>query len=248
MLVRLGSFTFHSDDYPGDTGFTISAWQGWTDGPGQRRDSAARVGGHGSHDAPSFSVDRSFTFRGRYNGSSVADVEQMGEALAGLEGHGLPVTVQRANVRWADARVDRVRFDEAGYAAWADYQVELWLPDPRKFGDLHTWTVANGGSSTMHHYGNAAAAPRFVVSGPHPSGYSITATGRPSFQVDAPLPSGSTDVVDFATGRVRRNGVALVGAVPFPRVWSVPGGGSQAWAFAGTGAGGCVAELTDTFI
>lgn len=251
MHIQLAEFTFHGGDIPGDTGFTVAAAPaGWTGGPGRRRETISRPLVRGSFDSVGASSDLSVTWGGTYHGSSLADVMHMGRALTGLEGvdERVKVVVDWEDNLWAWARVDRVRFVPHGSLPRADYQVELWLPDPVKFGDLHTWTVAANVASTIHHYGNFQAAPRFIVRGPQPAGYSITATGKPSFQVNASLGTSSVDVVDFATGRVYRNGSLLVGFVSFPRTWTVPGGGQQTWTFAGTGAGTCTAELTDTFI
>jgi hypothetical protein len=248
--VQLGSLTFHGGDLPGSTGFTVSSISGWASGPAVKRDHIARPLRPGSFRMPSQPADHSVIWRGRYYGSSLADVIEAGRDLSGLAGLGdaVRLTVDWEGVLWSDVHVDMVRYDPAGAFPWADYQVEAWLPDPAKYGEVRSWIVPANQVSSMHHDGNFSASPRFVVAGPQPAGYSITATSKPSFQVNTPLPSGSTDVVDFATGRVFRNGALLVGAVSFPRVWSVPPGVVQSWSFAGTGSGTCTAELTDTFI
>ncbi|MGC5078455.1 hypothetical protein [Agrococcus sp. DT81.2] len=248
MHIRIADFVFHGGDLPSPTGFTVSSLTGWTGGPGVKRGTIARQGGPGSFSIKGYATDRVVVFRGRYHGSSIADVQYMNDALSGLESLEQRATVAWPESRWVNAHVDKVRFDPQGALPWADYQVELWVPDSVKFGDLHTvGPVAANVPATLHHYGNTPAYPRFVVSGPQPSGYSIFATGKPSFQVNSPLASGSTDVVDFATGRVYRNGSLLVGGVSFPRTWSVPGGVTQPWSFGGTGSGTCTGEIPDTY-
>lgn len=245
MQIRLGEFVFYSDDYPGASGFTFAGWSGWTDGPGQRRDAAARPSGHGSFRARSFATDRVVSWQGRYTGTSVEDVAYKGQVLTGLEGLDVRVEVQREETLWADVTVDRVRFAESGYAAWADYQIELWMPDPFKYGGVHT-SVSTGANVPTSHRGNTAAHPRFTVTGAMPAGYRIVGKGR-SFVVPGPLASGQTDVVDFRAASVRRDGVLVTGVTP--RTFSVAGGENVSWQLVPvSGSGSAVMSLVDTFI
>lgn len=252
MQITLGGFTFHSDDYPGETGFTIWEQSGWTGGAGSKRQSAARDNAHGAFRVRSHRPDRMFTFAGRYHGSSLADVQHMNDALSGLEGLSLPVVVAWDETRWADVEVDRVRFDPAGYAARADYQVELWMPDPFKYGETRT-TVSAGNSSTYgaivaaHHRGNTSALPKFTVTATSnmTAGYQIKGKDR-TFEVPGPLNVGQVDKVDFSKGTVRRNGVLVAGVVP--RTFDVKGGESADWRlWPLSGAGSATMHLTDTY-
>jgi len=249
LLVRVGEIEFRGHT---DRGFLIGpgGFKGWEGAPSTRRDVMERPSRHGDFRADGFKASRLVTLSGTALATSEAELAHMGDVLSGLGARRSRVTVTTlAGTRWADGDVEgEIVFDRVGGRAQAPFKITFWFPDPRKYGETQSWAVAAGGSSSMHHRGNFEASPRFIVSGPQPSGYSFTAPGKPSFQVDAPLASGSTDVVDFRTGRVTRNGAPLLGAVPFPRTWTVPGGVVQSWGFASTGSGGVTAELTDTFI
>lgn len=249
LKVRINEVDFHGHT---DLGFLIGpgGFVGWEGSPATRREGIDLPLGHGSFRSQSFKSGRLLRLSGTALASSEGELASMGDVLSGLGASPSRVTVTTdAGTRWADGSVEgEVRFDRVGGARDADFGFTLWFENPRQFGAVNAWTVLANRPSSMRHDGNFPAHPRFIVRGPQPSGYSITATGKPSFQVNAPLASGSTDVVDFATGRVHRNGVLLVGGVSFPRTWSVPGGAEQSWSFAGTGSGTCTAELTDTFI
>ena len=253
MQVTLGGLTFHSGVLPGSTGFTIAAQSGWTGGAGSKRDNAGREGAHGSFRTPSHRPDRIFTYRGIYKGSSLADVQAMGEVLSGLEGLSLPVTVAWEDTRWSTVEVNHVRFTPAGYKAEADYQVELWMPDPFKYGESRDMPASSGDSVTfgnivqLSHRGNTAALPKFTVTATTSmaSGYQLKGKSR-TFEVPGPLDVGSTDKVDYSTGTVRRDGVLVTGVVP--RVFEVNGGESvdfRLWPL--SGAGKAIPHVTDTY-
>lgn len=246
-VIRLGDFTFYSDEHPGSSGFTFADWSGWTDGPGRKRDAPARRGSAGAYRAKSYPTDRVVTWQGRYHGSSAADVAYMGRVLSGLEGLDLRVEVQREDVLWADAQVDRVRFAESGYASWADYQVELWMPDPHKYGQTRTFATSTNDVVTMHHRGNTRAVPRFTVAGTFPNGYALHASGR-VVQVSGSA-TAITDTVDFRTGMVTRNGTLAPTRLQQAQFWDVPGGAELSWRLDRVGGTGtATAHVTDTYI
>lgn len=236
------------------SGFLIGpeGFRGWEGAPATRREQAAIPFGHGDRETEATKTPRLVTLSGHALAASPLELAYMGDVLAGIAPDpDTLITVQtEAGARWGRCTVEgEVIFDRRGGQSAAPYQLKLLMQDPRKYGRLHTTLgVPANTPRSMVNAGNFPAAPRFIVRGPQPAGWSITATGKPSFQVDVPLAAGSTDVADFATGRVFRNGALLKGAASFPRTWAVPGGQTQTWQFAGTGSGTVDAELTDTFI
>lgn len=254
MQINVGDLAFHGGDLPGATGFTVSSFSGWSDGPGQDRESSRRPGQHGAFDVEGFVSDGVVSWGGRYHGSSLADVIAAGRMLTGLGAVGsrVLVSVDWEGVLWAWARVSRIRFAPEGALPHADYQVELWLPDPFKYGETRE-TVSTGDSVTFgaivqaHHRGNAAAIPKFTVTATSSmaSGYQIKGKSR-TFDVPGPLNVGSTDKIDFRTGQVLRNGVAVSGVVP--QRFSVEGGELVDWRlWPLSGAGTATMHLTDTY-
>lgn len=248
MLIRLGDFTFHGGDLPGPTGFTVASVSGWTGGPGVKRDAQARQNAPGSFRAASFAADRIVSWSGAYHGSSLDDVQYKADALAGVEGRELRVAVAWPDFRWVDATVDRVRFAPEGALPRADYQVDLWLPDPFKYGESRSF-VSSGADVQLWHRGNAASWPVVTVSGSFPSGYRIVHPGG-SFRVGSALSAGSTDVVDFRRGTVHRNGVLLSGVVLTADRRSVPGGVSVPMRVeaVSSGSGQASFAVVDTFL
>lgn len=247
MHIRIADFVFHGGDLPSPAGFTVASIAGWTGGPGVKRDNVARRGAPGAFNIKGHSADRVVTFRGRYHGPSLDDVQYMNDAVSGLESLEQRVTVQWPETRWVDAHVDRVRFDPAGAFPWADYQIELWIPDSYKYGETRT-SVNSGGSFTQSfHRGNAPAHPRFTVSGNMTSGYSLVGKGGRVFSVPQSLPAGQTATVDFRTGVVRHDGVRVASVTPSS--WTVNGGEQVGWQLVPvTGSGTATCYLTDTFL
>lgn len=253
MQITLGGLSFHSGDLPGSTGFTIARQDGWTGGAGSKRDQLAHVGGDGAFRTPSWRPDRMFTWSGLYHGSSLDEVQHVGDVLTGLEGLSLPVTVQWGETRWAQVEVDRVRFEPAGYKPQADYQVELWMPDPFKYGETREY-VSTGSNVTIHNRGNAPVAPRFRVSAPWPGGYRIRGPLKAdgvatSYAVVPAMTGSSVDLIDFAAGTITRNGNPLPRAVSSAERWTIPGGGSVAFRIEGIagGTGAATAFVTDKY-
>lgn len=254
MHIQFGGFVFYGGEMPAPTGFTVSRFSGWTGGPGVKRETVDRQGAPGSFRAVSYATDRVVSWGGRYHGSSLDDVQAMSDALSGAESRELVVTVAWPESRWVNATVDRVRFEPEGALPYADYQVDLWLPDPRKFGvvreSVSSATSANADTAIVKawHRGNFDATPRFTVtaSSSMSSGYQLKGKGR-TFEVPGPLSVGQTDKVDFRSGTVRRNGVLVTGVVP--RTFTVAGGEVADWRlWPLSGAGSATMHLPDTFI
>lgn len=253
LTVHYGGLTFSGGD--GRDGFYIEpgGFSGWEDGVGSDVDTAPRPSGGRMDVAPRLS-DRLVTIRGLCWAPHPQALRERGQRLAGLGADGVrrPVLVEQyGSSMWAWGRraPNAPKFDSAPALGFAEYQLSIWLPNPRRYGETRrTLPAAANVQRTFENRGNLAATGKFTVQGPQPSGYSIVAPGQPTFQVPSQLVAGSTDVVDMATGVVMRNGQPLIGVVVAPRVWSVPAAGVQTWSGALTGSGTITGEITDTYV
>lgn len=247
MHIRIADFVFHGGDLPSSPGFTVSSLTGWTGGPGVKRDNSPRQGAAGSHNVKGYSVDRVPVFRGLYHGASLDDVQYMSDALSGLESLEQRVTVAWPDTKWVDAHVDRVRFEPAGYKPEAEYQIELWVPDSYKYGETRQFPSSTDATVTAYHRGNAPAVPRFTVVGTFPNGYALHSQNR-VVQV-AGSASPISDVVDFRSGMVTRDGVYLPALLQQAQFWDVPGGANLSWRFDRVGGTGTATPyVTDTYL
>lgn len=245
----------------GDEGFFLrpGGFSGWEDGVGGDARTDLRSSGGAFDVAPRLS-DRLLTLSGKCWARSPQQLRDFGLRLSGLgaDGARFRVSVEQYGMllwAWARRAPNGTKFESEPSLGYAKYQVSFWLPNPRRFGESRGSSPTTTARHELVNRGNFPAAPRFVVQGPQPSGYSIIADGKPNWQVNSAVPSGQVDVVDFSTGRIMRGssqGTAttpVVGAVAAPRPWLVPGGGVQPWYASPTGAAGSIyGELTDTYI
>lgn len=230
---------------------------GWWGRPVASASSSARPGAHGEFDVPSYMGGRIVTIKGVVE-SDPLEWDRWCDRLSGVGADGGRVRVvveEQGRSTWAWCRVLGVLVTRSSALHPPTFTLMLKTANPRRFGEVRDSAPTTTARHTMLNRGNFPAAPRFVVTGPQPGGYSIVADGRPNWQVNSALPSGQVDVVDFATGRVMRGPSAaaattpVVGAVPSPRPWLVPGGGEQTWYAAPSGAAGSIRGfITDTFV
>lgn len=224
---------------------------GWWGRPASSGSQSARPGAHGEFDLPAFVGGRIVTIQGWVEGNPL-EWDAWCDRLSGLGASGDRVRVvveENGDSTWAWCRVMAVQVTRSTAKHPPAFMVTLRAANPRRYGAVRGSAPTSTTRHTMLNRGNFPAAPRFFVTGPQPGGYSIIADGKPNYQVNTVTPAGKTDVIDFSTGRVTRDGVSLLGAVLAPRPWTVPGGGEQKWYAAPTGAAGSVyGELTDTYV
>lgn len=145
-----------------------------------------------------------------------------------------------------NAEVVDVRFDTVGFAPEATWSFDLRCTDPLKRGELRSYTAP----ATVFHRGRFSAPPTVTVRATTTmTGYRINGPGGKQFVVTAPLPTGSSDVIDFATGWVYRNGALLEKATSRSEVWEIPPGPGVAMSLTPTtGAGIMTVAVHDTDI
>lgn len=225
--ARIGALVFDGGD--GHDGFTIrgNGLTGWADGVTQRRDETVFPQAHGSFDTPGFGSARVVSIQGLCFADSDARLGWRKSQLTGLLSDGgmdrLVVDYQGV-VSWADVRLaagSPILFTDRVPGRIADYQIQFWAPDPRRYGATNTFT---GVSATIWHYGNFAAAPVLTVSGASAGGYTVTGPGGALYVVTAALVAGHPHVIDMATGLLSIDGVVQSGVVSTATTWTVPPG------------------------
>ena len=249
--VRIGSVVLHGDSPPAGVGYVIKpdGVAGLFGGLDMRRDSTERPAAHGEFAAPGLLASRTVTLDGYVWGRSFDEAWGLAQVLNGLGAPGteLALTVEDTlGSRSAGAYLARTpETTPKRLAGHFTFTIHLWLPDPVFLGTLRE-TTSTGADASASHEGNFDAWPHFTVTGDMPDGYSLTSQGR-AFEVPGPLPADQSDVVNFSTGVVKRNGNTVSGVIP--RVWSVPGGHVIDWALVpDSGSGSAICQLADTYI
>jgi len=233
--------------YLGPDGF-----KGWTSGVGTRRDQAARQG-HGSFRAPGRRESRTVTLTGMGIAPTEQETAALGRKLTGIlaEGEYGRVTVETAaGVQYADGTLaGEVLFEHRGRTPRiADWQLQLWFPDPRKYGEERSFPSAGNEQTQIWHRGNFGAAPVHVISGTGP-GYTLNGPDGKRFTVREPVSTDSPHLVDMATGQVIIRGNARYGIVAEADVWTVaPGRTVPVRLVPAGGSLSMVTRVKDTYI
>lgn len=250
LRVTLGGLSF---DNVGRSEFLITpdGFEGWDDGVDMRLEQTALPQAHGSFDAPGFQDARTVSITGHAFADSPRHLSQLRSRLTGLLAGGQRGRIQveqDGEIQWADGRLAaKTMFTRKG-TDWASFQVQLWCPDPRKFGDMNKFTLPSGVPVTVYHRGNYEATPRFTITGDMP-GYTLTVGGW-NYAVSVPLVPGTPHVIDYNTGRLRINGAIVQNSVGNVNIGTVhPGASQEVGLFATSGgSGSAVMEIPDTFI
>lgn len=234
---RRNAFVIGPEGYGGD------------DAPSVRRDTIARSGQHGAHEAPGYRDARVIPLSGWIVAESPLKLQHMRNRLASVLAYGQAgrMTIHRplgsvwAKVMLADTPVIKVR---GASECEASFQIQFWAPDPRLYGEVHEYAAGQ----TAIHYGNFPAAPELIVTGPKPGGYTITGPGGRQYIVTQSLAAGQTHRIDMVTGWLYLDGVLQSGAVSQARTWEVPPGLPGAVHTITGGTGSLTVRLTDTFV
>ncbi|MET3349648.1 UNVERIFIED_ORG: hypothetical protein ABID57_001320 [Arthrobacter sp. UYEF1] len=187
---------------------------GWDDGVAMKGGKVDRPQAHGSFTLPRFQESRTITATGIILATNALEQELAGNRISGLLAHGGTGRIQvkkAGRITWADASLDGTSVDPRRGSFKSDYQIQLWCPDPRKFGDLNSEAFGTGAPAGAHHRGNAAAAPVVTVDGPVLGGYTITGPAGELYTVAGDLPSGTVHTIDMNDGLLRVNGSISAG-------------------------------------
>lgn len=222
--MNIAGLDFFGDRGPlviGADGFT-----GWDEGVAMRQENVSRPGAHGSFSLPAYQDARVVSVSGNVVANSPADLAQWKNRLTGLLAGGQEGRIQVTRswgAQWANCRLGaQTRFSERGGTSTATFQIQLWCPDPRKYGNENKFGVTNAVANAFHR-GNYDAMALVRVTGAAPNGYRITGPGGLQYRVERAVTSGFPHQIDFNTG------VLLVDGIPMSNrgsadVWPVPPG------------------------
>ena len=229
---------------------------GWDDGVALRGDKTARPQAHGSLSKKRYQESRTVTLTGKILGQSIPDREIHMNRLSGVlaDGNEGRVQITKGGItQWAYGSRDSLSIDPIRGTTNADFQLQLWFPDPRKFGQENGPYVAtvDAGVNNVRHRGNYPAPPRFTVTGNMPGGYILTIKGQVFTVIKALLP-GETHFIDYDNGRLRVNGAIYHGGVGYGFIPHVTPGLPTAFSVAPrppfTGTATASLSLLDTYI
>lgn len=250
LTVTVGAVSFHGrgGDLPPDGGFLLdeAGFTGWDDGVDVRLDDTARPEGHGSFDAAGRLGPRTIALSGTAHAPSAQELDALKHRLTGLlaDGDDARIQVERdGETLWGRCRLAaRTRFTVRGAARAriADWQLQVWMPDPRKYGETETFE-----QRPAFHRGNFPARPLHRIQGLLPFGYTIFGpTGE--YTVIRALAMGHEHTIDMRDGFLRVDGVVDLGGVRRGDVWTVRPG--EPYLFTASDLAVLRTEVTDTYI
>lgn len=223
-------------------------FEGWWDSPDPKGETEDRANADGEYDLPIYNQARLITIGGHLHTAGHAQTHEAMNFLTGpmsgrfqVSGHG--------SVQWADAkRSSGVKFTPIT-DTFAQWQLRLKCPDPRKFGASRTFLASVGVNAAAFHGGNYEAAPRFVVSGSMPGGYTLWVGGQ-SFTVTRALTSGNAHTINYDDGRLRIGGSVIHGGLGTTSTPRIRPGTTATVAITPVTTGTATAALTllDTYI
>jgi len=199
-------------------------FEGWWDSPDPKGESADRPNADGEFDLPVYSQARLITIGGNFHAKSHGQLHEAMNFFTGAMSGRLTVA-GHGSVQWADAkRNSGVKFTPVT-DVFAQWQVRLKCVDPRKYGDMNTYTVPSSTAyTTVFHRGNAVGYPTVVVAGSMPGGYVLQSSGGAEYRVTTALTSGNPHTIDMATGLLVRGGSVVSGGVTRADIWRIQGG------------------------
>lgn len=248
VLVEDVEFKFHAAY--GEMGFIIKpdGWKNWESGPGTRGERIDIPHGDGQFDLPVFRSSRSPQVSGHAFAEDDGELLDMGDQFTGLlaEGPGVVVVEMAHSTRWARVRLgDEPLFVPHGGSSYATFTLQMWAPDPRKFGEFPRYFL---GGEVARHYGNVTAAPVHTVSGSMPNGYTLNGPAGKQFIVTAPLVPGVPHRIDMETAELFVGGVLTYRKVLRPETWGIPKGVGVVHTVTGAGSADLVTEVYDTYM
>lgn len=206
--IRWAGRTLSGEDRYGR--WVATGLEGWWDSPEPQGEAEAIPYGDGEYNLPVYNAARLVTVTGNLHARNHDELHHAMHSLTGVmkgklyvDGHGESL--------WADAvRNGAVRFTPVT-DTFAQWQVRLKCPDPRKFGEERIFNTAAGESIPVHHKGNYSAIPKFYIRGNMPGGYRIALASR-TFTVNRAL-VGVSHSIDYRDGRLRVGDDLVTGAV-----------------------------------
>ncbi|WP_104084251.1 hypothetical protein [Cryobacterium sp. Y11] len=230
-LLSIDDFHFKGTRERFGNGEYLVTLDGWEDGVSMRRSSQPIPQNHGDFDVPTFMEGRTVNFTADAYARNPMELAHRGHGFTALlaQGTSRMVTIELdGQTLWGMARRGNAapRWRRApGGVDLARASMELFFPNPRKFGESRVFT---GAAPVAFHYGNFPATPVFTVTGSAPAGYTINLSAGKQYTVTVPLASGVPHVIDMADGYLRINGLIVSNSVGRADLLAIPGGASVA--------------------
>lgn len=247
--IKWAGRTLNGSDRFGEWVTLGDGFEGWWDSPDVQGESVERPNADGEYDLPIYNQARLITVPGHLHTKSHAEMHDamnyFNGAMAGrfqVTGHG--------PTQWADAkRRAGVKFTPIT-DTFAQWQVSLKCPDPRKYGLARTFPLVKGDYVDLFHRGNYNASATVSVTGNAPDGYTLREPGGVYFEVTGPLLPGQTHTIDFRTGVFRINGYIINGQTGVSDLWFIEPGVTKPMKItsASTNTVNAVATVVDTYI
>lgn len=254
LTATLGGVRFWGSGAHARTGLVLApgGLTGWWEPPSMRTEQHDRVG-HGAFPSRGALAGRLVTLTGHVLAAHERDLLDQTQELAALLGDGEPGTLHvqglgdttHATV-WRHGK-PAIDIDGGGLQ-YASFQLQLWAPDPYRYGPERSFTGAVGGQIRVYHRGNTWAAPTIRVEGAAPSGYSIIGPAGETYTVTTPVAPGRPHLVSMATGELRIAGVTQRLGRGRMGTHRLAAGTEQTVRITGPGTATATVLVTDTYL
>jgi hypothetical protein len=244
-LIMLDGQILNGSDRLGD--WKTNSLVGWWDSPDPKGDDVERSQADGDFDLEVFYQARYITITGRLLARSHDDLHHSMNRFSALVQKQARLQVSgHGHTMWADVKRASGLTITPSTDTFAQWQVRLKAPNPRKYGD--TQTFAFTGTGELFQYGNYRASPVFTISGNAPLGYTINGEHGEEYKVTTALVPGAPHTINFANARLRIGSTLTSNGNGAADVWDTAAGSISRYIFTSAGSVSVTATVTDTFI
>jgi hypothetical protein len=244
--IILNGQVLHGSDRLGQ--WRVNQLEGWFDSAPVKNQDEAMAGRDGDFDLPTDYGARPVTMGGRVICTSEEAARAAGNRISGLvRGKVRAQVTDQGEATWADVKLtETVTVKRVGRIVRFLYH--LRAPDPRRFGEWHTFHAASDGPDVLaYHHGNYEATPRVTIRGAMPNGYTIWIGGQPTVITKSMATGPYT--VDFNDGHLRNSaGTIMVGEILSTSPANIAPGQAIPVTVKGTGTATIDVEVLDTYI
>lgn len=263
--VSVGGVTFNRGPDANGVEWLISEEGGWYSTAGIKTTRAEKSSALGVVRMLEYKGGRSIAFNGVINAPNIGLLRRAQDQLLGvcpLPDVLYPVTVtDEGGVTYtANVAIDGQIITKALSAFSVAFSLQLFAPDPRRFGPAHTVSVSpvttstggvtyavsypvgygnpgNTGSVTLSNVGTAYADITFTLNGPLSNPVIRNTGSGDRLSYSGTIPAGSTVVINTAAGSVLYNGSTNYRSLLTANQWfTIPAGGTVAVALSSSSA------------
>lgn len=258
LIVTVAGLSMYGRPGLGPLAIVEDGLEGWEDGVDPRGEATARPNANGSFVLPRTLDSRVVSIAGVILATSAAERGNLAARVKGLlntGGLGRVTVQQPEGTQWADAMLGaKTKVVKRRGTYHADFQLQLWCPDPCKYGATASPPVvatSTGGFVNLFHWGNTYSFPTVVVSGDAAGGYTLESAGGTLYKVTRALVSGTPHTIDMRDGMLQVGGQYVAGGVSSADIFQIAPGGITATLRVrpiSTGSPVATIYITDTFI